>query len=116
VLSGGVALLLGVTALQTFDSDQVAAGYVGVLVVESVAGAVAGLTLRSRVLVVGGGAGAAFGALRALLIVSHLVPLYLVFGGVALILLAGSALLAVTRQGSGTLRADLGKAWQGWEL
>jgi hypothetical protein len=116
VLGIGLALVLGITAIQMLDEDLVAGNYVVVLVMESVAAIVAGITFRSRVLVLGGSAGAALGALRALLIVSHLLPLYVVFGGVALLLLAISAVLAAMRERVTSFRSEVTHAWGAWEL
>src|SRR4030088_3042292 len=116
VLGLGLALVLGITAIQMLDEDLVAGNYVVVLVMESVAAIVAGIAFRSRVLVLGGSAGAALGALRALLIVSHLLPLYVVFGGVALLLLAISAILAGMRERVTSFRSEVSHAWGAWDL
>ena len=116
ILGLGLALLLGVTAYQTLDDDGVAATYVAVIVLESALATIVGLGFRSRVLVLGGAAGAAFGALRALLIVSHLLPLYLVFGGVALVLLVVSGLMAALRDRISSIRTDAALAWRSWSL
>jgi hypothetical protein len=116
VLGLGLALLLGITTIQMLDEDRLAGNYVVVMLMESVAAIVAGIAFRSRVLVLGGSAGAALGALRALLIVSHLLPLYVVFGGVALLLLAISAVLAAMREQVTAVRSDMSHAWGAWEL
>ena len=112
----GLALLVGITAIQMLDEDQVAGNYVVVILLESVAAIVAGIAFRSRVLVLGGSAGAALGALRALLIASHLLPLYVVFGGVALVLLAISAVLAGMRERVTSFRSEVSHAWGAWNL
>ena len=106
----------GITAIQMLDEDGLAGNYVVVLLMESVAAIVAGIAFRSRVLVLGGSAGAALGALRALLIVSHLLPLYVVFGSVALVLLAISAILAAMREQVTAFRSEVSHAWGAWEL
>ena len=116
VVGLGLALLLGITAIQMLDEDRIAGNYVVVLLMESVTAIVAGIAFRSRILVLGGSAGAALGALRALLIVSHLLPLYVVFGSVALVLLAISAILAAMREQVTAFRSEVSHAWGAWEL
>jgi hypothetical protein len=59
-----------------------------------------GIVLRSRVLLGGGGAALALVSLRALLTVAQAGYLFIAFGAVALVLLAGATALALSRERS----------------
>ena len=93
----GAAVLLGTSAIQSFAGGSAGAVYTTVLVLEGIAALLAGIALRHRVLVVAGGAGLALGALRAVFPLLQTLPLFVVFGLAAVVLLAVAAGLAALR-------------------
>ena len=93
----GLTLLLGTTAIQMAAGRPTDSLYTAVLTVESVAAILAGVALRQRVYILSGAGGVALAALRALLLLLSQIPLFLVFGIAALILLALAAALAALR-------------------
>lgn len=105
----GAALLLGTTAVQAFSNEGWA--YTGVLVAEGVAALVAGIGLRSRVLVVAGAAAVGGGGLRALFVLVQQGLLFVAFGTAALVLLAAGAALALLRE---RFQRTAGTAWRDW--
>lgn len=110
----GATALLGTTAVQTFDPNLSFSLYTGVLLCESIAGVLVGIALRSRGLVLAGSAGIALASLRALLILIQEVPLFIVFGLVAILLLAGAAALAVLRARFADARVAMTRTWRDW--
>jgi hypothetical protein len=110
----GAGVLLGTTAVQTLDATLSVSLYIGVLLVESIAALLVGIATRSRVLVLAGGAGAALASLRALVILIQEVPLFIVFGLVAIVLLGGAAALAVLRARFADARTAMARSWRDW--
>jgi hypothetical protein len=110
----GAAALLGTTAVQTLDSTLSVGLYIGILLVESIAALLVGIATRSRMLVLAGAAGAALASLRALVILIQEVPLFIVFGLVAILLLGGAAALAVLRARFADARTAMARSWRDW--
>jgi hypothetical protein len=110
----GSAGLLGTTAFQTLDSTPSASLYTGVLLCEAIAALLVGIATRSRALVLAGAAGAALASLRALVILIQEVPLFIVFGLVAIVLLSGAAALAVLRARFADARVAMTRSWNDW--
>jgi hypothetical protein len=110
----GSAGLLGTTAFQTLDPTTSASLYTGLLLGESVAALLVGIATRSRALVLAGAAGAALASLRALVILIQQVPLFIVFGLVAIVLLGGAAALAVLRARFADARVAMARSWNDW--
>ena len=111
--ASGLALLAGTSAVQSL-SGPAAAAYTGLLVLEGVAALLGGIGLRNRTLVLGGGLAVAAGGLRAIFLVLQQVPLFAVFGVVALALLAGAALLAALRARA-TPAHSVAAEWATWQ-
>ncbi|MFI4972179.1 MAG: hypothetical protein ACHP7H_05845, partial [Hyphomicrobiales bacterium] len=78
-IGAGALVLIGASAYQSVTEDA-AATYTTLWVVEAVFGMLVGIGARSRTLVLVGGAGLAFGALRALFLILQSVQVYVVFG------------------------------------
>ena len=110
----GATALLGITAIQTIDSTLSTSLYTGVLLVEAIAALLVGIATRSRVLVVAGAAGAALASLRALVMLIQEVPLFIVFGLVAIVLLGGAAALALLRARFADARIAMTRSWRDW--
>ena len=110
----GSAGLLGTTAFQTLESTEFASLYTGLLLCESIAALLVGIATRSRALVLAGSAGAALASLRALVILIQAVPLFIVFGLVAVVLLGGAAALAVLRARFADARIAMTRSWNDW--
>jgi hypothetical protein len=110
----GAAAVLGTTAIQTFDPTLSFSLYTGVLLCESIAALLFGIALRSRALVLAGSAGVALASLRALVILIQEVPLFIVFGIVAMLLLTGAAALAVLRARFADARVAMTRTWRDW--
>ena len=111
--ASGLALLAGTSAVQSLTGTT-AAAYTALLVLEGVAALLGGIGLRNRTLVLGGGLAVAVGGLRAIFLVLQQVPLFAVFGVVALVLLAGAALLAVLRARAARARSVVAD-WATWQ-
>ena len=114
VTAAGLVLLLGTTAVQSI-SEAVPWTYTGALVAEAAAAVVIGVGMRNRTLVIGGGAAIALASLRALVLIEQQYPLYVVFGGVALLLLVVAAALSMMRDRIADARGSLGRTWQDWD-
>jgi hypothetical protein len=114
-VGAGLALLMVTTLLQTGGRGADPVIYIALLLGESVAAIAIGISLRSRVFVVAGGIGAALAALRALFQVIQAVPLFVVFGGVALLVLVVAAVLALARESLRGMGSGARGAWSGWE-
>jgi hypothetical protein len=110
----GSAGLLGTTAFQTLDSTTAASLYTGLLLCEAIAALLVGIATRSRVLVLAASAGAALASLRAIVILIQAVPLFVVFGLVAVVLLGGAAALAVLRTRFADARVAMTRSWNDW--
>jgi hypothetical protein len=110
----GSASLLGTTALQTLDSTGSVSLYTGLLLCEAISALLVGIATRSRVLVLAGAAGAALASLRALVILIQEVPLFIVFGLVAILLLTGAAVLAILRARFADARVAVARSWRDW--
>ncbi len=109
----GALLLLGTSAVQSLSDDPTAWRYIVALVLEGVVFLLGGIGLRHRVLVLAGTSGLAAGALRALFPLIQTLPLFVIFGVTALVLLAVGAALATLRERLGGARAAL-SAWDDW--
>jgi hypothetical protein len=109
----GAALLLGTTAWQAVGGGAEAWAYTAALVLEALLAVLVGIGLRSRVLVLAGAVGVAAGGLRALFLFVQQVPLWVVFGSVALVLLVAAAGLAFARDRIGPVRGTAG-GWSDW--
>jgi hypothetical protein len=110
----GTAGLLGTTAFQTLDWTTTASLYTVLLLCEAIAALLIGIATRSRALVLAGAAGAALASLRALVILIQAVPLFIVFGLVAIVLLGGAAALAVLRARFADARVAMARSWNDW--
>jgi O-antigen ligase len=110
----GSAGLLGTTAFQTLDPTSSTSLYTGLLLCEAIAALLVGIATRSRALVLAGAAGAALASLRALVILIQEVPLFIVFGLVAIVLLGGAAALAVLRARFADARVAMTRSWNDW--
>jgi len=112
IVAGALALM-GASALQSV-TEIGAAGYTTLLVVEAVVALLVGIGTRSRTLVIAGGAGLAFGALRALFLILESVQVYVVFGVIAILLLVTAGVLAATRDRLATARSAVARSWEEW--
>ena len=112
IVAGALALM-GASALQSV-TESGAAGYTTLLVVEAVVALLVGIGTRSRTLVIAGGAGLAFGALRALFLILESVQVYVVFGVIAILLLVTAGVLAATRDRLATARSAVARSWEEW--
>src|SRR5581483_7394020 len=109
----GGAILLGTTAFQSV-TDSAASFYTVVWVVEAVVALLAGIGTRSRTLVLVGAVGIAAGSLRALFLILESVQVYVVFGAIAILLLAGAGVLAATRDRIAVARSAVRTSWDHW--
>ena len=112
-IAGGAAALMGASAYQSV-TEEAAASYTTIWVVEAVASLLIGIWSRSRTLVLAGGAGLALGALRALFLILQSVQVYVVFGVIALFLLVAAGVLAATRDRLSTARSAVTRSWDEW--
>jgi hypothetical protein len=94
IVGVGLGLVMGWAAVFTVTGDL---WWLVALLIEGVLAVGAGIALRSRVLLVGGGAALALVSLRALLTVAQAGYLFAAFGAVALLLLAVATALALRR-------------------
>ncbi len=104
-MAAGAALLLGTTWLQALGDLGTDSLYTALLVAEGAVATGVGIGLRDRVIVVAGATAVALAALRAFFQVLQEVPLSLIFGAIALVILAVAAALAL-QPGGGC--ADVG--------
>jgi hypothetical protein len=109
----GALGLMGASAIQSVTEDA-AANYTILWVVEAVVLILVGIGVRSRTLVVAGGAGLAFGALRALFLILQSVQVYVVFGAVAILLLIAAGVLAAARDRLAAARVSVTRSWDDW--
>jgi hypothetical protein len=112
--AAGSGLLMSTSILQSFPPGGLAWLYITLAVLEAVASLLLGIGTRTRALVIAGGGGAGLVALRAIfLLLQQGVALFLVFGAVALGLLAIGAGLALLRD---RLRANTSAfaSWADW--
>jgi hypothetical protein len=113
VIVAGALVLMGTSAYQSV-TEGAAASYTTLWVVEAVVAMLVGIGARSRTLVLAGGAGLAFGALRALFLILQSVQVYVVFGAIALLLLIAAGVLAATRDRLAAARASVTRSWDDW--
>ncbi len=113
MVAAGALLLLGTSAAQAFGEE---AAYIPttVMTLEGVAGLLGAVVAPQRALAVAGSAGVALGVLRALIGLLSLAPLFVVFGGVALMLLVPAASLAVLRERFTAARSAVAAGWADW--
>jgi hypothetical protein len=97
IVGAGLGLVMGWAAIFTVSGDL---WWLVALLIEGALAAGSGIVLRSRVLLGGGGAALALVSLRALLTVAQAGYLFIAFGAVALVLLAGATALALSRERS----------------
>jgi hypothetical protein len=97
IVGAGLGLVIGWAAIFTVSGDL---WWLVALLIEGALAAGSGIVLRSRVLLGGGGAALALVSLRALLTVAQAGYLFIAFGAVALVLLAGATALALSRERS----------------
>lgn len=112
IVAGALALM-GASAFQSI-SESAAATYTTLLVIEAVVALLVGIATRSRTLVLAGGVGLAFGALRALFLILESVQIYVVFGVIAILLLVTAGVLAATRDRLATARSAVTRSWEEW--
>jgi hypothetical protein len=115
MMAGGSALLLLVTLFQTGGINSTASLYIALLLAEAVVAIGIGIAWRSRVMVVTGGVGAALAALRALFQVAQYVPLFAIFGMVAILILVIAAALALARDRLVQAGASATSVWNQWD-
>jgi hypothetical protein len=94
IVGTGLALVMGWAAVLTVTGDP---WWLVALLVEGALTVGAGIVLRSRVLLAGGGIALALVSLRALLTVAQAGYLFAAFGAVALLLLTVATVLALSR-------------------
>ena len=117
ILTGvGMLLILGTSAVLTVLEPPSAWLYTSALVVEGVAALLAGIGFKNRVLVIGGSAGIAVSALRAIFvgITQGWLPVWAVFFVVSLLLLGLGACLALLRDRLPEARLRFGDTWRNW--
>jgi hypothetical protein len=117
ILTGaGMVLILGTSAVLTVLEPPSAWLYTSALVVESVAAVLAGIGFRNRVLLIGGNAGVAISALRAIFvgITQGWLPVWAVFFVVSMLLLGLGAALALLRDRLPEARLKFGDTWHNW--
>jgi hypothetical protein len=110
----GAMGLMGASAFQSVTEDA-AASYTTLWMVEAVLAMLVGIGARSRTLVLAGSAGLAFGALRALFLILESVQVYVVFGVIALLLLIAAGVLAATRDRLAAARTSVTRSWGDWK-
>jgi hypothetical protein len=94
IVGVGLGLVMGWAAVFTVSGDLF---WLVALLIEGAIAVGAGIVLRSRVLLAGGGAALALVSLRALLSLSQAGYLFAAFGAVALVLLAVATAIALSR-------------------
>jgi len=114
LVAAGAAVLLAPEAFQAAQADALAGPHLVLLLVGGVAALLAGIGVRSRVLVVAGSIAVVLAALRALFMALETVQPYLLFGALALLLLVGAAVLAGLRERVGGARSALATSWADW--
>ena len=107
-LTGGLVLLLGSSGLEALVASS-GSWYLPLLLGEAIAVLIVAVVAESRLSAAAAGAALAGVCLRALGIAASSLPLYAVFGGCALLLLAGSVGLALERERVARLRQTLGR-------
>jgi hypothetical protein len=108
----GMVMVMGWATAETLTGSG---AWLVVLLVEGVLAIGAGITLRSRVLLVGGAAALALVSLRALVTVAEAGYLFVAFGAVALTLLVAAAGLALGRERFGPSAGGLREQLSHWE-
>ena len=118
VASGLVAIgaggALATTLVQVIGAGDTS-GYTAWLLLEGIAMICGAVAARQRLLGVLGSAAIAVAAVRALVTVAQVVPLYAVFGAAALLLLAIATTLANARSRVTEARHVLREAWSTWD-
>ena len=114
-MAAGAALLLGTTWLQALGDLGTDSLYTALLVAEGAVATGVGIGLRDRVIVVAGATAVALAALRAFFQVLQEVPLSLIFGAIALVILAVAAALALARDQLREAGGSAGELWREWD-
>ncbi len=115
LMGAGAGLLLLTTLVQTAGDSTTASLYIALLLAEAVAAVGVGIGWRSRVMVVAGGVGAALAALRALIQVAQYIPLFAIFGLVAILILVIAAGLALARDRLVHAGVAANTIWKDWD-
>ena len=112
----GMLLILGTSAVLTVLEPPHAWIYTSALVVEGVVALLAGIGFKNRVLVIGGSAGIAVSALRAIFvgITQGWLPVWAVFFVVSILLLGLGAALALLRDRLPQARVRFSDTWRDW--
>lgn len=95
LVAGGIGLAMGWAAVLTVEGDV---WWLVALLIEGALTIGAGIALRSRSLLAGGGAALALASLRALLLIAQAGYLFIAFGAVALVLIGVATALALGRE------------------
>jgi len=109
--AGGALATGGIEIIASGDTST----YTAWLLLQGIVALGGGIVARHRLLALLGSAAVAASALRSLLVAVQAVPLYAVFGGAALLLLAVATLLAAARPQIGEMRHSLRRTWNGWD-
>jgi hypothetical protein len=114
-MAAGAVLLFGTTWLQALGDLRTDSLYTALLVAEGAVATGVGISLRDRVIVVAGATAVALAALRAFFQVLQEVPLSLIFGAIALLILAVAAALALARDQLREAGGSAGDLWREWD-
>ncbi len=114
-MAAGAVLLFGTTWLQALGDLRTDSLYTALLVAEGAVATGVGISLRDRVIVVAGATAVALAALRAFFQVLQEVPLSLIFGAIALVILAVAAALALARDQLREAGGSAGELWRDWD-
>jgi hypothetical protein len=115
--AAGIALLLGLTTYQAWGLGGVGQPtwtYTAWLAIESVILLAAGITGRSRVVVLGGGVGLVMAALVAATLLAEVIALATIFYIVAGALLVGATAAALLRSRFGVASDNVKTSWESW--
>jgi hypothetical protein len=113
-LALGVIVLLGIPGLEALAGGSDSSVSLLVLVCAAVACIVTGVGAHDRTLVVGGAAALLGAAGKAVFLAVEQIPLYVVFGCAALLLLGVAGLLAAARDRLVWARGSAAQAWSEW--
>lgn len=114
-MAAGAVLLFGTTWLQALGGLRTDSLYTALLVAEGAVATGVGISLRDRVIVVAGATAVALAALRAFFQVLQEVPLSLIFGALAMVILAVAAALALARDQLREAGGSAGELWREWD-
>ena len=115
--AAGCLVLFGTSAYQSADfgtGNDARSGHSAWLAVEGAAGLVASVGLRSRTLAVASALALGWAALMAVSLLAQVVPLSVIFGGIALVLIVVATGLALVRGRFGDAAATARSSWSSW--